>query len=185
MRIAWAVFVSDDDQPDPNDHDLYMGDHLFSGMFYKSFGNGGQRVHTQVGVMGMRFMSGAGMGYSMLVRNDDHNITGFAIVNTADEEMTATLTMKNSDGSTFAERDLTMHPGHQAVNTLGAFFSGVADVSTFEGTMEIRADREGMVPLGLVNTDGIQTAIPMVMIPDSVDHDQFGGMGFGMGAGVM
>jgi len=47
-----------------------------------------------------------------------------------------------------------------------------------EGTMEIRTDKEGMVPLGLINTDGIQTAIPMVMIPDSYDHN--GNMDGGM-----
>jgi len=84
------------------------------------------------------------------------------------------LTLKNPDGTTFAEHDLTLQPGNQVVDILTNFFTGVADISTFEGTMEIRTDQEGMVPLGLVNTDGIQTAIPMVMIPDSMDHT--GGM---------
>ena len=174
QQIAWAVFINTDDQPDTEDFDMYMGDHLFTSIFYKRFDTNTQRMATQVGVMGMRFMAGSGMGYGMMVRNDEHNITGFAIVNTSDVELTTTLTLKNPDGTTFAEHDLTLQPGNQVVDILTNFFTGVADISTFEGSMEIRTDQEGMVPLGLVNTDGIQTAIPMVMIPDSMDHT--GGM---------
>jgi len=174
QQIAWAVFINSDDQSDTNDFNMYMGDHLFASIFYKRFDTNTQQMATQVGVMGMRFMSGQGMGYGMMVRNDEHNITGFAIVNTSDVELTSTLTLKNPDGTTYAERDLTLQPGHQVVDILSNFFTGIADISTFSGTMEIRTDQEGMVPLGLVNTDGIQTAIPMVMIPDSMDHT--GGM---------
>ena len=86
--------------------------------------------------------------------------------------------VKNPDGTTFAEKNLTLPAGNQMVDILSNFFTGTADISTFEGTMEIRSDQEGMVPLGLINTDGIQTAIPMVMIPDSYDHN--GNMGGGM-----
>ncbi|NOY23281.1 MAG: hypothetical protein GXO70_07210 [Acidobacteria bacterium] len=171
QQIAWAVFINSSDQPDADDRDMYMGDHLFVSIFYKRFDTNSDRMATQVGVMGMRFMSGMGMGYGMMVRNDDHNITGFAIVNTSDVEMTTTLTLNNPDGTTFAERNLTLLAGNQVVDILSNFFDGVADISTFEGTMEIRTDEEGMVPLGLINTDGIQTAIPMVMIPDSYDHN--------------
>ncbi len=177
-RIAWAVFINSDDQQDVDDDNMYMGDHLFTSIFYKRFDDNGERMATQVGVMGMRFMSGMGMGYGMMVRNNDHNITGFAIVNSSDESLTTTLTLKNPDGTTFAERDLTLAAGNQVVDVLSNFFDGVADISNFEGTMEIRTGQEGMVPLGLINTDGIQTAIPMVMIPDSMDHngDMNGGM---------
>lgn len=178
-QVAWAVFINDDDQPDPDDHDMTMGDHLFASIFYKRFDTNADRMATQVGVMGMRFMSGMGMGYAMMVRNDEHNITGFAIVNTSNVDMTATLTLKNPDGTTFASQDLTLQPGHQVVDILSNFFTGVANISTFEGTMEIRTDAEGMVPLGLVNTDGIQTAIPLVMIPDSMDYSGMSGGGMG------
>ncbi|NOZ14166.1 MAG: hypothetical protein GXO69_11085 [Acidobacteria bacterium] len=178
QQIAWAVFINSGDQPDAEDQDMYMGDHLFTSIFYKRFDTNSDRLATQVGVMGMRFMSGMGMGYGMMVRNDAHNITGFAIVNTSDAELTAALTLKNPDGTTFAERNLTLPAGNQMVDVLSDFFSGTADISTFEGTMEIRSDVEGLVPLGLINTDGIQTAIPMIMIPDSYDHS--GNMGGGM-----
>ena len=177
-QIAWAVFINSGDQPDAEDSDMYMGDHLFASIFYKRFDTSVDRMATQVGVMGMRFMSGMGMGYGMMVRNDDHNITGFAIVNISDAELTTTLTLKNPDGTTFAEKNLTLPAGNQMVDILSNFFTGTADISTFEGTMEIRSEQEGMVPLGLINTDGIQTAIPMVMIPDSYDHS--GNMGGGM-----
>ncbi len=178
QEIAWATFINSDDGQDADDDNMYMGDHLFASIFYKRFDTNADRLATQVGVMGMRFMSGMGMGYGMMVRNDDHNVTGFAIVNTSDVELTTTLTLKNPDGTTFAEQNLTLPAGNQVVNVLSDFFTGVADISNFEGSMEIRTDQEGMIPLGLINTDGIQTAIPMVMIPDSYNHnnDMGGGM---------
>lgn len=174
--IGWALFVNDASEPDPGDHQMRMGDHLFTGIFYKRYNDQGESLATQVGVTGMRFTGGMHRGYGMLVRNDAHSITGLAMVNSSESNLTADLTLKNPDGTLFAETSVELAPGQQVVDVLSGYFDGVDGVEDFLGTLEIRSDDDGIVPLGLVNTDGIQTAIPLMMIPDAEVHDH-GGMG--------
>lgn len=184
--IGWAVFITDNQYMgsatqigngtrNGSGHEM-MSEHVFVGITYAKYGSSGN-LSTQVGSMSQRFMGGMMRGFAVQVTNDEHNITGLAIVNTSDVDVTAELILKDYDGQIVFTEDIVFTAGQQRVDILSNFLSGYENIENFVGILEIRAQDDGLAPLALVNTDGIQTAIPLVMIPDAIiDMGTGGGM---------
>ena len=182
--IGWATYIVDDlsqinDMNDEGSHEM-MNTHIFIGVKYKRFDSNGTLV-TQVGTLGMRFMGGMMKGFAAPIENNENNITGLAIVNTSDSDITATLLLRNTEGQIVFQENLVLSAGQQTVDTLSNFMSSFEDINNFKGVLEIRSEEDGIVPLVLINSNGIQTAIPLVPIPDAMENmNDGGGMGGGM-----
>jgi len=169
---AWAVFINDEDFSDHNHpmggmgNNMYMGDHLFGGIIYSRYQ---ESLVTQVGTMATQFMDGMHLGFALPVTNDQNNTTGLVLLNTSDITLLIGLTLKNKNGTMVFETDIQLSPGQQVVDIVAAYFPEFNGISNFQGTLELRADQDGLVPLALVNTNGIQTAIPFVRIPGAMN----------------
>ncbi len=184
--IGWATYIVDEpqqttDMGDGSGNHEMMSDHVFLGIKYKRFDSNGV-LATQVGTSGMRFMSGMMRGFAAPIENNDNNITGVALVNTSDTDMTATFILKDVNGNEVFSKDINLIAGQQTVDILANFLSDYEGINNFKGVLEIRAADDGIVPLVLINSNGIQTAIPLVPIPDAMENmNDGGGMGGGMG----
>ncbi|BBB31800.1 hypothetical protein TTHT_0159 [Thermotomaculum hydrothermale] len=187
--IGWATYIVDendqttdmgDGMGDNSGNHGMMSDHVFLGVKYKRFDSNGV-LATQVGTNGMRFMAGMMRGFAAPIVNDENNITGLAMVNTSDTDMNATLILKDVNGVEVFRKDITLLAGQQTVDILANFLSEYQGINNFKGVIEIRAEDDGIVPLVLINSNGIQTAIPLVPIPDAMGNMDGSGMGGGMG----
>jgi len=178
---AWAVFINNDDFSDHSElgHDMngmFMGDHLFGGIIYSRYQ---ETLVTQVGLMATQFMDGMHMGFAIPVTNDQNNVSGLVLLNSSETALVTELTLKEKDGTVVFTKSLELAPGQQIVDIVANYFLEFNGITEFYGILELRSEFDGLVPLALVNTNGIQTAIPFVRIPDAMDmlHDHgTGGM---------
>ncbi len=179
--IGWATFIVDETYQ-PSDlggngsHEM-MNSHIFIGITYKRFDENGNLV-TQVGSSGMRFMSGMMRGFAAPIVNNENNITGLAMVNTSDTDINATLILKDIYGQIVFQKEIILTAGQQTVDILANFLNDFDGINNFKGILEVRAEDDGIVPLVLINSNGIQTSIPLVPIPDAMEGmNDGGGMG--------
>ena len=177
-RFGWAIFNVDTTASTPTDtssggyHDE-AGQHLFLGVVYRRYYSNGY-LATQVGSSGMRYMSGFMKGFAAPVFNNANSSVGIAVVNSSENEITVSFLLKNTDGTLAFEKEIVLPAGNQRVYLLSDLMSDFEGINNFKGILEIRGSEDGIVPLVLINSDGIQTSVPLVPIPDAMEYG--GGM---------
>ncbi len=85
--------------------------------------------------------------------------TDQALVNTSDRTVTVNLDLRGPDGASATHADRTLQPGEQIVEFADELFEGQVPEG-FQGSIEVSADGEDVVVLGLLMSDDVLTSIP-------------------------
>lgn len=160
---GWALVVVDDQSAQPDwgmmdGRELYRGERLSGTVFYTVTGSLGD-VLTQVGVVPALYERGHFFTSTLLAQHGGQTTTGVALVNGGPETLTIQTRLRDGQGQIVATRMISLEAGHQMARYVTELFpEEVPD--GFLGRLEIDADGEGLVAMGLLVTEHLLTSIP-------------------------
>ncbi len=161
---GWALIeVNDDPAQDSSwgmmdGSSMQRGRRLMATAFYTLRNDQGTLV-SEVGVLPALFEQGMFMNTVLPVLNESATRTGVALVNTSDQTVTVTLNLRGPDGTSMTHADRTLEPGEQIAEFADELFEGLVPEG-FQGSIEVSADGQDVVVLGLLMSDGVLTSIP-------------------------
>jgi hypothetical protein len=132
---------------------------------------------SEVGVLPALFEQAMFTNTVLPVLNESTTRTGVALVNTSDQTITVNLNLRGPDGASVTHADRTLEPGEQIAEFADELFQGQVPEG-FQGSIEVSADGQDVVVLGLLMADGVLTSIP------SRHYGQWQSSGGHMGGGM-
>jgi len=118
----------------------------------------GEEVVSRVGVMPSIYQIGHFSTSMTSVHFQDGLYTGVAMVNAGAETATIQVRLMDTKGQLFDSRQMFMQAGNQMAIFVHQLFDGIP--AGFRGFLEVEADRDGVVMMGLLESQGILTSIP-------------------------
>lgn len=174
LTTGWALVKVDDDSADGSSWGMmdgqapHRGQRLMATVLYTLMA--GEQIQSQVGVIPSVYERGHFLNSIIPVqfRRDEKTgsvevNTGVAMVNTGAEAASINLRLLDGTGQVAAERSLDpleLASGHQRALYVDQLFPGVLE-GTFTGFMEVSTGSEGVVALGLLQSQGVLTSIPV------------------------
>lgn len=166
LQKGWLlVEVNDGDQSDwgfMDGHAVARGERLMVSAYYSILNQDGE-LASQVAVRPATFRRGL-FGNSIVTAQFKETAagvvrTGFAIVNSGDEEASVDLRLVDGDGQEVAVNSLTLAAGAQEARFIDELFSSIP--ADFQGALELSTDADGVVSLGLLQTGLVTTSLPV------------------------
>jgi hypothetical protein len=161
---GWALIAIDDNGENDSDwgmmdgQDVMRGDRLSATVFYAARDGGGQLL-SRVGVVPSLYEMGRFFTSVLPAELQSGLNTGVAIVNTSAKDVSVTLRIKDSKGQVVATKTFSLQKGRQTARFIDELFAG-AIPRTFQGSLEVVAQNDGIVTMGLILSQGILTSIP-------------------------
>jgi len=155
IMAGWAIYEMS------GSHPLVYGSMIFAFLV-------DQNVVAQVGVTGSRYEFGQFMRIIAPVMVSASTNTGLALVNTSDRSMDLTATLYGGSTAPLAQNEFSLAPGNQIAQFITNFFPGQAWGEVFYGLVEVETDRDGMVGLALLQSDGVLTSVPVIPLPRTI-----------------
>lgn len=87
--------------------------------------------------------------------------TGIAIVNTGASDAQVSLVLRDTNGTSVAEEELTLGAGSQTARYVTQLFNTSALPEAFKGILEVTTEADGLVTLGLLQTGRVLTSLPV------------------------
>ncbi len=138
---------------------MSRGARIMATVFY-TYEDGSPTI-SRVGVMPSMYEMGQFKNLLMAVQARDDVYTGVAIVNTSAVAVNVQLRLRDGSGNVLATTQLSLGAGNQIAKFAAQLF-GSAMPSGTQGIMEISTADEGVVALGLLESQGIMTSVPVM-----------------------
>ncbi|MFH1573231.1 MAG: hypothetical protein ABIG68_04570 [Acidobacteriota bacterium] len=139
-----------------DDQEMHRGSRIMATAFYAH--RDGARTVSRVGVMPSLYEMGRFFNAITPVQSRKGLFTGVAIVNTGPVTVTLDLLLKDQTGRNWATRQLNLQAGNQMARYIHELFPAIPD--GFGGFLEVRSADEGVVTMGILESNGILTAVP-------------------------
>ncbi len=161
---GWALIAVDDTPSGSgtgmmNGIQMSRGARIMATVFYDY--KDGSQAQSRVGVIPSMYEMGLFKTSLMAVQSGQDLYTGVAIVNTGAGTVSIQITLKDASGNVLTTVQLSLAAGNQIAKFSGELF-GDALPAGAQGFMQISANSDGVVALGLLVSQGIMTSIPVM-----------------------
>lgn len=166
MQTGWLLVEVDDSGETAwgfmNGHEVARGERVMVSAYYSILdeqGNLVSQVAVRPAMYSQGFFTHSVVPAQYLQTPAGVARTGIAIVNSGPAPTTLTFRLLGEDGTEIGVFQRELPAGHQTAAFIDELFSGLA--ADFRGTLELSADAEGVVSMGLLQTGLVTTSLPV------------------------